>query len=99
MEEYRERDDPTALSVKEQEDNPLNAWQLMVAEFDAKLADGKSTFKRSPAQQSVQDEYAIYVMGALSAGSTFDTLGFWKVRYSTKFTVTNHISYKFSTDS
>jgi hypothetical protein len=45
MEEYQERDDPTALSVKEQEDNPLNAWQLMVAEFDAKLADGKSTFK------------------------------------------------------
>ena len=37
MEEYQERDDPTALSVKEQEDNPLNAWQLMVAEFDAKL--------------------------------------------------------------
>ena len=81
MEEYWERDKPTATSAKEDEDVALNAWQLMLADFDADLADGQETFNRNAIQQSVQEEYSIYIMGALSAGSTFDTLGFWKVRY------------------
>ena len=49
---------------------------------DADIADGKATFGQKPTQQSVQEEYSIYVMGALSAGSTVDTLGFWKVKTS-----------------
>lgn len=80
MEEYREQDKPTAISAKGHESAALNAWQLMLAEFDAELADGKGTFEQNTSQRSVQEEYSIYVMGALSAGSTFDPLGFWKVQ-------------------
>ena len=79
MQKYREQDKPTPTSPAEHQDVPMNAWQMMVAGFDTEMADGKETFTRNPTQQSVQEEYSIYVMGALSAGSTFDTLGFWKV--------------------
>lgn len=97
MEEYRERDTPTTTSAAEQDDVPVDAWQMMVADFDAEMADGKETFSRKPAQQqSVQEEYSIYVMGALSAGSTFDTLGFWKVRFLQIHR--NIYSHKISTD-
>ena len=79
MQKYREQDKPTPTSPAEHQDVPMNAWQMMVAGFDAEIADGKETFTRNPTQQSVQEEYSIYVMGALSARSTFNTLGFWKV--------------------
>src|SRR6266446_7151098 len=97
MKEYRERDKPTATSAEDHQGVVLNSWQKIVAEFDAEMADGKETFNRNPTPQTVKDEYAIYVMSALSAGSTFDTLGFWKVRFL-------HIhrddySHKFSTDA
>jgi hypothetical protein len=97
MQEYRERDTPTATSAAEHQDVAMNAWQRIVADFDAEIADGIGTFTRNPTQQSVQDEYSIYVMGALSAGSTFDTLGFWKVRI---LRVHHNIkSYKLPTDT
>jgi hypothetical protein len=79
MEEYRE-DKPTATSAVKQQ-VVMDGWQIIAAGFDAEMADGKETFTRKPTQQSVQDEYTIYAMGALSAGSTSDTLGFWKVRF------------------
>ena len=81
MREYWEQYTPTAMSAAEHQDVAMNAWQMIVADFDAEMADRKETFARNPSQQSVQEEYSIYVMGALSAGSTFDTLGFWKVRF------------------
>jgi hypothetical protein len=80
MDEYREVGKPTTASANERQDVVLNGWQLCIANLDAELADGKDTFNRKPAQQSVQEEYTIYVSGALSAGSTFDPMGFWKVR-------------------
>jgi hypothetical protein len=89
MEEYRQRDTPTATSDEHQEVE-MNAWQRIVAEYDRELADGKETFTRTPTQQ---EEYSMYVAGAVS---TFDTLGFWKVR-SLQI---HHIiySHKLSTD-
>jgi hypothetical protein len=92
MEEYRTRVEPTATSAKEHEDTPMDAWQMIVANYDAEMADGKSTFNQNPTHQSVQEEYSTYVMGASSAGSTFDTLGFWKVRYFYKI-YHNHIFF------
>jgi hypothetical protein len=81
MEDYRQRILPAATSIVEKQDIEMDAWQRMVAHFDAEISDGKETFGRKPTQQSVQEEYSIYVMGALSAGSTVDTLGFWKVSF------------------
>lgn len=80
MEEYRKHDKPAAASAVEQQDVAMNAWQMMVADFDAEMGDGKETFTQKPTLQSIQEEYAIYVLGA-TPGSTFDTLGFWKVRF------------------
>jgi hypothetical protein len=80
MEEYLEQDRPAAVSDAEHQEVVLDAWQMIVADFDAEISDGKETFGWKATQQSAQEEYAIYVMGALSAGSTLNTLGFWKVR-------------------
>jgi hypothetical protein len=80
MEKYRQRKIPAVTSVIEHQDVVVDAWQMIIADFDAEMVDGKKTFGRNPTQQSVKEEYSIYVMGALSAGSTVDTLGFWKVR-------------------
>jgi hypothetical protein len=80
MEEYREQYKPTAMSAAEHQKAVMDAWQRIVADFDAEMANGKATFSRKPIQQSVVEEYSTYVMGALSARSTFSTLGFWKVR-------------------
>jgi hypothetical protein len=74
----------------------MDAWQRIVADFDAEMADGKATFSRKPIQQSMVEEYSTYVMGALSARSTFDTLGFWKVRIQIHI---NIYSYKLLTDA
>ena len=82
MGEYRDQDIPAAALATERSSVVMNAWQRMVADFDADIADGKAMFWQKPTQQSVQEEYSIYVMGALSAGSTVDTLGFWKVKIS-----------------
>jgi hypothetical protein len=81
MDEYRERDMPAAASAAEHQDVVKSSWQMIIDGFDAEIADGKETFSRKPTEQSVQKEYSIYAMGALSAGSTSDTLGFWKVRF------------------
>jgi hypothetical protein len=64
------------MSATEHQGVMMDAWQWIVADFDAKMADGKATFSRKPTQQSMVEEYSTYVMGALSAGSTFNTLGF-----------------------
>ena len=82
MEEYQEQNKPATTSAAEHQDVVMDAWQMIVADFDHKIADGKETFGWKLTQKSVQEEYSIYVMGALSAGSTVDTLGFWKVRNS-----------------
>jgi hypothetical protein len=80
MEEYRERG-MIPTSAVERQDVTMNAWQMIVATYDAELADGKDTFSRKT-QKSVEEEYVTYVMGTLSGGdSVFDTLGFWKVRF------------------
>jgi hAT family C-terminal dimerisation region len=71
---------PAVTSVIGCQDVVMDAWQMIVADFDTKMADGKETFGQNPTQQSVKEEYFIYVIGALSAGSMVDTLGFWKVR-------------------
>lgn len=83
MEQYREQGKPAAASAAEHLDVTMNSWQMIVADFDREMADGKETFTRKPTQQNVQEEYSTYVMGALSAGSTFDTLGFWRVSFFT----------------
>ena len=49
---------------------------MIIADFDAEISDGNETFGQNATQKSSEEEYSIYVMGALSAGSTFDTLGF-----------------------
>lgn len=97
MGEYRERDKPTATSDAEHENVAMDAWQRIVADFDAEIADGKETFTQKRTEQSVKEEYSIYAMGALSAGSTFDTLGFWKVRFLQIYR--NIYSHKLSTDA
>ena len=81
MEEYREQNKPTVTSAVEHQSVVMDAWQLIVADYDCKIGDGKETFGTNPTQHSVEKEYSTYVMGALSAGTTSDTLGFWKVRY------------------
>ena len=76
MEEYREHEKPAVISAKENENLLINPWQIMIANFDAELSDGKATFNQKTTQQSVHEKYSIYVMVVLSAGSTSDTLGF-----------------------
>ena len=96
MEEYREQYKPTATLAAEHQDVVMDAWQRIVADFDAMMADGQATFSGKSIPQSVEEEYSTYVMGALSAGSTSDTLGFWKVRFHIH---PNIYSYKLSTDA
>ena len=80
MKEYQEHDKPIATLDAEHENVVMNAWQMIVANFDTELAHGRETFTQR-AQQSVEEEYSRYVMGALSGGSVFDTLGYWKVSF------------------
>lgn len=96
MDEYREKNMPAVTSATEHQDAEMDAWQIIVANFDREISDGKETFGRKVAQQSVEEEYSIFVMGALSAGSTVDTLGFWKV--SVLQSLYNIYSHKLSTD-
>jgi hypothetical protein len=96
MEKYWEQYKPTAASAAEHQEVVMDAWQQIVADFDAEMVDEKATFSRKPIQQSMVEEYSTYVMGALSAGSTFNTLGFWKVRIQIRV---NIYSYKLSTDA
>jgi hAT family C-terminal dimerisation region len=79
MEEYWQQKMPAVTSVIEHQDVVMDAWQMIVTNFNAEMVDGKETFGQNPTQQSVKEEYSIYVMGALSDGSMVDTLGFWKV--------------------
>jgi hypothetical protein len=76
MEEYWEQYNPTATSAAEHQEVVMDAWQQIAADFDAEMVDGKATFSRKPIQQSVVEEYSTYVINALSAGLTFNTLGF-----------------------
>jgi hypothetical protein len=58
----------------------VNPWHDIVAGYDAELDDGKATFSReATVQQTVEEEYSTYVMGAPSSGTTLDTLKFWQV--------------------
>lgn len=59
----------------------LDGWYDFVADFENELDDGKATFSRREVtvQQTVEEEYSTYVMGAPSSGTTLDTLKFWQV--------------------
>lgn len=60
----------------------LDGWYDFVADFEDELDDGKATFSRrevAAVQQTVEEEYSTYVMGAPSSGTTLDTLKFWQV--------------------
>lgn len=59
----------------------LDGWRDFVADFEDELDDGKATFSRRgvPVQQTIEEEYSTYVMGAPSSGTTLDTLKFWQV--------------------
>jgi hypothetical protein len=81
MVQYRKHDESTAGSAAVPEVTVMTSWQRIVAEYDAELGDGLGTFTRQCTQQSVEEEYSMYALGALSLGLTFDTLGFWKVRF------------------
>ena len=58
----------------------LDAWQEFIVDYKAKLGDCKAMFAHIPNQQSMDKEYSTYTIGTLSAGSTSDTLGFWRVK-------------------
>lgn len=81
MEEYRGRDTPTTVSITQHSNVALDSWQEFVVEYEAELADGRATFNHNPPRQTVQEEYSTYVMGALAAGSTSNTLEFWRVSF------------------
>ena len=91
MVQYRECDKSTADSAAVPEVPAMTSWQKIVANYDAELGDGMGTFTRQPMQQSVQEEFSMYTVGA-SLGSNFDTLGFWKVRFL-QFTLTSILIY------
>lgn len=59
----------------------LDGWYDFVADFEDELDDGKATFSRREVtvQQTVEEEYSTYVMGAPSSGTMLDTLKFWQV--------------------
>ena len=60
----------------------LDGWQNFVADFEDELDDGNATFSRRrevTVQQTVEEEYATYIMGAPSSGTMLDTLKFWQV--------------------
>jgi hypothetical protein len=44
MEEYWQQKMPAVTSVIEHQDVVMDAWQMIVADFDAEMADGKETF-------------------------------------------------------
>jgi hypothetical protein len=81
MVQYRKHDEYTAGSAAVPEETAMTSWQRIVADYDAELGDGLGTFTRQCTQQSVEEEYSMYAVGALSLGSNFDTLGFLKVRF------------------
>jgi hypothetical protein len=41
MEEYRQQKMPAVTSVIEHQDVVMDAWQMIVADFDAEMADAK----------------------------------------------------------
>jgi hypothetical protein len=77
MAEYH--DSATSTMQSQSSAVTLDSWQQFIADYEAELGDGKATFNFNTGPQSIQEEYTTYVMGALSAGSTSDTLGFWRV--------------------
>ena len=73
---------PTAEQANATQFTPaLDGWYDFVADFEDELDDGKATFswREVTMHQTVEDEYTTYVMGALSSGTTLDTLKFWQV--------------------
>ena len=81
MEEYQEQNKSTVTSAVEHQNIVMDAWQLIVADYDREIGDCKETFGTNPTQHSVEKEYSTYIIGALSTGTMSDTLGFWKVGY------------------
>jgi hypothetical protein len=84
MESYRARKVPGGIAANTQvtTEQPavLNAWQNLIANFEAELNDGQATFtQETTVQQTVEQEFSTYVMGARSSGTTLDTLKFWQV--------------------
>ena len=85
MEKYRKSS--SASSAEEMQTSraqfapPLDGWQDFLADFETDLNDGKATFshKAAAVQQTVEEEYSTYVMGAPSSGTMLDTLKFWQV--------------------
>jgi hypothetical protein len=85
MEKYRASDINSGSAAAEmqtsviQSTSALDAWQDFIAEYEAELDDGKATFSQDTAvQQTVEQEYSTYVMGAPSSGTMLDTLNFWQ---------------------
>ena len=61
MEQYCVKElgnDAAAVPPQAQAVLPLDAWQEFIADYEEKLADGKTTFTWNPAQQSVHEEYS-----------------------------------------
>jgi hypothetical protein len=84
MEEYRASGiGPTAeIQANATEFNAaLDGWHDFIADFERELDDGKATFSRHKltVQQTVEEEYSTYVMGAPSSGTMLDTVKFWQV--------------------
>lgn len=76
--------DPTAAEMQAnatQFTPALDGWYAFVADFENELDDGKATFSRREVtvQQTVEEEFSTYVMGAPSSGTMLDTLKFWQV--------------------
>ena len=60
----------------------LDGWHDFIADYEDGLDDGKATFSRrreATVQQTVEEEYSTYVMGAPSSGTMLDILKFWQV--------------------
>jgi hypothetical protein len=87
MEKYRTSSVDSGNSTAEIQPNEtqftpvLDGWHDFIADFEDRLDDGKATFSRHAAtvQQTVEEEYSTYVMGAPSSGMMLDTLKFWQV--------------------
>jgi hypothetical protein len=84
MEKYRTSSinsgGPTAEMQANATELALDGWHDFIADFEDELNDGKATFSRrvvtASVQQTVEEEYSTYVMGAPSSGTILDTLKF-----------------------
>ena len=82
MQEYRDKqagDDIIATVSGVLSAASLGGWQTIMADYEAKFADGQATFTPNVVEQSVQQEYSTYVMSVLPVVSTPNIFSFWQV--------------------